>query len=140
MRTAAVRAMAAAATMAVLAGGAVWNRDLFVQIGASGFEPTVTDRLVVDAGPGVRVRVEGVTGRLGIDIQTRATFARSSVEEYRPGLVVARCETPTPLSRCVVWISVTLPTSATVVEVRKHPGATVGGPAPSANVIVHDVV
>lgn len=156
-----VKAAAVVSVLVLLIAG-VWNqRHLFVERVDRGFifahasEGTGTGwtegyppsadgprvrpgAIEVDAGDGVRVRVQ--RGEvLFIGVEARATLAKA--EAYAtPAGVAAHCENPTPLSRCAIWINVTVPRTTPAqgmpVIVTQRPGAEVTGTDPDATVEV----
>ena len=157
MRPILVRVLAALSTLAVLAGGVWVNRDAYLEtsfmqypvasvpdleFGPDGNPlPTVIaepepQHIRVDAGEGVRVNIEGRTGTAALTSQTRAWFAHAEVREESHGVFVARCQAPTPISRCAIWLSVTTASDRDTVHIVAHPGALVGDLPPAVNVTV----
>ncbi|MFT3875914.1 MAG: hypothetical protein QM708_05775 [Propioniciclava sp.] len=146
MRARAVKAAAAVSVLVLLVAG-VWNqRHLFVEQvyrsftlrmvdgtettwveGSGGWFPDppylIPPVVEVDAGDGVRVRVERGSAPY-IQVEGRATLARVLAGGTPTG-VVARCETPTPLSRCAIWVNVMVPDGGTRVTILQRAGADV---------------
>lgn len=153
----AIRVLAALSTVLVLAGGVLANRDALLEqdsssaswvepardpglTGEAAAQPAVPQprRIVVEAGDGVRVHVEGQTGMAGITWSTRAWFAHAEVLPTPDG-VVAHCQTPTPLSRCAIWVSVTTATAEDTVHILQAPGAIIGDLPPNIRTAVETV-
>ncbi len=121
---------AVVATAMVLGGGAFWFRELLVENRSDSVDWSKPTTVEVDAAAGVQVSVE--RGRPGdgvvADLQwwSRSTFGGPDVIT-ESGLVTARCRTPTPLSRCTIWLTVRTADPDLRVVITQRPGATIGG-------------
>lgn len=130
MRRLGIRLAAVVATAMVLVSGAFWFRELLVENRSDYVDWSKPTTIEVDADAGVLVSVE--RGRPGdgvvADLQwwSRSTFGGPEVI-VESGLVTARCRTPTPLSRCAIWLTVRTADPAVRVVVIQRPGATLGG-------------
>ncbi|MFT4297140.1 MAG: hypothetical protein QM582_17190 [Micropruina sp.] len=131
MRRLAVRAAAALATVAVLAAGAFWFREVFTEYrsDSANWSASVTT-IEVDAAAGVQVAVERIDGggdqsASDVQWQTHSILGRAEVTDTESGRLSARCHTPTPLSRCAIWLTVRTTTPRTRVVIVQHPGATI---------------
>lgn len=132
-----VRALAALSVLLVVAFGVLWNREAFLEQNEGGTLLGETSGVVrVDAGLGVRVHVEGQTGLAGVVWRTRAWFAHAEVTRVGPGHVTAICQSPTPFSRCAIWVSVTSASPDDRVEVVLHQDAWVDGAVEAPNVTI----
>lgn len=129
MRRPAIRLAAVAATVMVLGGGVFWFGELLVENRSDSVDWSKPTTIEVDAAGGVQVSVE--RGRPGggvvADLQwwSRSTFGRPDVIT-ESGLVTARCHTPTPLSRCDIWLTVRTADPDVRVVITQRPGATLG--------------
>lgn len=142
MRNLAIRLAAALATAVVLASGAFWFRELFVEYDDGFHDWASATTIEVDAADGVRVGVE--RGRPGdgvvADLQwhSRSALGRAEVDTI-DGVVNARCPTPTPVSRCAVWLTIRTADPRVRVVITQRPGATVDGLDPRVDVEVRRV-
>ena len=126
-----VRLTAFLAVLVVVAAGMFWNRSELTEWSTNSWDvgPDVPGgEVVVEAGEGVRVNIDGESQSTWFQVQTRATLARARVDTPGPAHGVAHCDAPTPVSRCAIWISVGF-ASDTRVKVLRSPGALVGGVA-----------
>lgn len=139
-----IRVLAALSTLVVLGGGLFANRGIFLERNSAGWgwdwdEPVAAPRqIVVDAGEGVRVHVEGQTGHAAILWESRAWFAHADVIVTDSG-ISARCLAPTPVSRCAIWVSVTTANADDSVLIQQRPGALLGTMPPNVQVTVKEV-
>lgn len=142
MRRGAVRAAAALATLAVFVAGAFWFRELFVEpLGDFANWPRSVSTIEVDAADGVRVDVEQLDDRAedsAADAQWRtdSVLGRAEVAATESGRVIARCHTPTLLSRCTIWLTVRATARAARVVIVQRPGAVVVAVDPRVEVEV----
>ncbi|MFT4218418.1 MAG: hypothetical protein QM619_14715 [Micropruina sp.] len=139
MRRRAVQAAAVLATLVVLAAGAFSFPVLFTeyQDDSADWSAAVT-AIEVDAAAGVQVGVERIGGKKGVADarwQTDSVLGRAEVTATESGRLTARCHTPTPLSRCTIWLTVRAPATTRVVIVQR-PGATIAGTDPRVPVEV----
>lgn len=132
-----VRALAALSVLLVVAFGVLWNREAFLEQNEAGTFLGETSGVVrVDAGLGVRVHVEGQTGQAGVVWRTRAWFAHAEVTYIEPGHIRAICQSPTPFSRCAIWVSATTASPEDRIEVVLHQDAWVDGATEAPNVAI----
>ncbi len=146
-----IRALAAFSTVLVLAAGSWWNRGLFLETQNAGMgwaialpdgqvSPAAPVETVVDAGPGVRVHVVGVTGSDQVEWNSRAWFAHASIWHVAERHIVARCEERLPVvSRCAIWLSVSAPTAQDRIRIIQRPGSLVDGAVGEGNVTIEQV-
>lgn len=144
----AIRVLAAFSTVLVLAGGFWWNRGLFLETQNAGtgwaielpddpVSPVAPVETIVDAGPGVRVHVVGVTGASQVEWNSRAWFAHASISQVADRHVAARCDERLPvLSRCAIWLSVSAPTAQDRIRIIQRPGSLVDGAVGEGNVTI----
>ena len=137
MRTLGLRAAAWLATVLVLGLGAFQLRDMLVayEDGTYSWDPAV-GTLSIDAGDGVRVALDLTGGEPAVTSHSRVLLGRATVSESEPGRLVVRCEAPTPISRCAVWLSVFAGAPGVSVEVIQRPGAIVTGDTTDSRVTI----
>ena len=135
-----IRVLAAVSVLMVMAFGVLWNRDAFLEQDAGGsFLGPEGGVARVEAGLGVRVHVVGQTGVSGAQWQSRAWFAHADVTVDGQGHITARCQTPTPISRCAIWLSVSSATPADRIEIVLSQHAFVTGAVDAPNVAIEEL-
>ena len=137
MRALGLRGAAWLATVLVLALGAFQLRDLLVETedGTYSWDPAV-GTLSIDAGDGVRIALDLTGGEAAATWHSRVLLARATVSESGTGRLVVRCEAPTPISRCAVWLSVFAGAPGVSLEVIQRPGAIVTGDTTDSRVTI----
>ena len=125
MRALGLRGAAWLATVLVLALGAFQLRDLLVETedGTYSWDPAI-GTLSIDAG------------EPAVTSHSRVLLGRATVSESEPGRLVVRCEAPTPISRCAVWLSVFAGAPGVSLEVIQRPGAIVTGDTTDSRVTI----
>lgn len=135
-----IRLLAVLSTVLVLGLGAFQLRELLVHYDDGDYPLEHGGTITVDAGAGVRVALDLTGGESGVSVHSRTLLGRSNVVVTGPGQIVARCEAPTPISRCAVWLTVFAGGARPKIVITKRPGATVTGltTAPGVSVIAAD--
>jgi len=141
MRAWGVRLAAAFATLVVLGAGVFNQRELLVEYTDGMYSMTpMVERIQIEAGPGVRVNVEGGGQFAEVKWRTRSFLGRASVAHPEDLTVTARCDPgPTPVSRCTIWVSVYVASPDTQVVILREPGAIVSTDPAGVNAEVRDV-
>lgn len=121
-----VRLLAVLATIVVVGLTAWEGRSALVEVRHLQTHPAPDVPLVVDAGPGVRVRVMETATEATVFAETRAVLAAPVVLPPESPTPAASCPaTLPPLGSCAVWLAVH-PRPDQPVTIRLQPGAMLG--------------
>lgn len=121
-----VRLLAVLATIVVVGLTAWEGRSALVEVRHLQANPAPDAPLVVDAGPGVRIRVRETAIEATVFAETRAVLATPVVFPPESPTLAASCPVDLPpLASCAVWLAVH-PRPDQPVTIRLRPGAMLG--------------